>query len=338
MMLAASKGGFSYPAFHRLLLKSVHRSDRHSHPVLRYFVSNNPNGRSNKRLDAFKVETSEAVDEITSDGTNSRKHDAGHTEMATNETSTASTDFTVSSVSSTGSIKTTPKAPWSRYLVQILRRGAGGIASTAGFLSSAATSIIADRAQFRKSKPTVEALRLFLNKSGIDLELSQSLNIHLLRNVIVLGRIQRVLAERSDRREITKAKEKISIPSKEEALRYMKYATAAYGSNMIAAAEMGARGTFDTRFKAPLTKTRISEHIGVPEDDIVLADVDYSGDVNNLRHFVAVDHAHKKVVLAIRGTFTLSEILVDVAAFSRKFRSGLDLLTESVVEGWINTV
>ena len=48
-------------------------------------------------------------------------------------------------------------------------------------------------------------------------------------------------------------------------------------------------------------------------------DVDYGNDINHLRHFVAVDHANKKVVLSIRGTFTLSEIVVDVAAFSRKW-------------------
>ena len=47
-------------------------------------------------------------------------------------------------------------------------------------------------------------------------------------------------------------------------------------------------------------------------------DVDYGNDINHLRHFVAVDHANRKVVLSVRGTFTLSEIVVDVAGFSRK--------------------
>ena len=37
-----------------------------------------------------------------------------------------------------------------------------------------------------------------------------------------------------------------------------------------------------------------------------------------LRHFVAVDHANKNIVLAIRGTFTISEVVVDAAGFSRK--------------------
>ena len=308
MIMISSKGALSYPTlFQRLLLRSVRRTNDHHHNSLRYLASNTGNGRNGEKLGAFHVDSLEAVDEKPLATTKNDK------------IQDSATDTSSSTISSTGSVKSTTVAPWSRYFVQVLRRGAGGIASTAGFLSSAATSIITDRAQFRRAKPTVEALKLFLNKSGIDLELSQSLNVHLLRNVIVLGRIQKVLAERSDRRECSKTKQTIAIPSREEALRYMRYATSAYGSNMIAAAEMGARGIFDKRFNAPVTKTRISEHIGIPEDDIVLADVEYSGDVNNLRHFVAVDHANQKVVLAIRGTFTLSEIIVDVAAFSREF-------------------
>ena len=39
---------------------------------------------------------------------------------------------------------------------------------------------------------------------------------------------------------------------------------------------------------------------------------------NHLRHFVAVDHENEKVVLAIRGTFSLSEMVVNIAGFSRE--------------------
>jgi pimeloyl-ACP methyl ester carboxylesterase len=37
---------------------------------------------------------------------------------------------------------------------------------------------------------------------------------------------------------------------------------------------------------------------------------------------VAIDHAHPAILLAIRGTFTISEILVDVAGFARPFCGG----------------
>lgn len=207
---------------------------------------------------------------------------------------------------------------WSTYISRSLRRGAGAVASSAGFISSATTSYLTDRAQYRRIKPSVDAFVKFLNTSGIELELSPSLNYHLVRNVVVLSRIQKILNLRNDRRERTISTKTIDIPSREEALRYMRYSTAAYGSNMILAAEMDAKGKFDTRW-SPVTRTRISEHIDVPEDDIVLMDVDYGNDINHLRHFVAVDHANEKVVLSIRGTFTLAEIVVDVAAFSRTF-------------------
>lgn len=59
----------------------------------------------------------------------------------------------------------------------------------------------------------------------------------------------------------------------------MKYATAAYGDVMIRAAEMDVLGKFDDRL-SPATRERISEHCGIPVNDIVLMDVDYAGDVS----------------------------------------------------------
>jgi hypothetical protein len=58
----------------------------------------------------------------------------------------------------------------------------------------------------------------------------------------------------------------------------------------------------------------------VPTDDTVLMNVDCGGDLQHLRHFVAVDHVNKKVVLSIQGTFSLSEIVVDVTGFSREHK------------------
>jgi hypothetical protein len=63
--------------------------------------------------------------------------------------------------------------------------------------------------------------------------------------------------------------------------RYMKYATAVYGETMIRAAEMDVLGKFDSRL-SPVTRTRISEHCSIPEDDIVLMDIDYGGNVSAL--------------------------------------------------------
>lgn len=55
---------------------------------------------------------------------------------------------------------------------------------------------------------------------------------------------------------------------------------------------------------------QISQHIGVAKEDIVMY-VTPGGGMDVLRHFIAVDRTKKAVVLAIRGTFSVSEILVD---------------------------
>jgi hypothetical protein len=36
-----------------------------------------------------------------------------------------------------------------------------------------------------------------------------------------------------------------------------------------------------------------------------------------MRHMIVVDHSHRNIIMSIRGTFSLSEIAVDMAAFSR---------------------
>jgi hypothetical protein len=191
---------------------------------------------------------------------------------------------------------------------------------------------------FASLKPLVDSLVHFLKKSGIDLELSKSLNVRLLDNVILLARVQKLLLQDRDIRDLVAAAAAPAVgtvagvavvPSNEEALRYMKYATAAYGDSMIRAANLDVKGdlSFFGIQNKKLTKTRVSEHINVPERDIIAMDVEYGGDSNHLRHFVAVDHAHQKIVLAIRGTFTISELVVDAAGFSSKRRNG------TIIEG-----
>jgi hypothetical protein len=71
-------------------------------------------------------------------------------------------------------------------------------------------------------KPTVEALKRFLKTSGIDLELSRSLNVRLLDNIVILGRIQTFALEGRDRRDLVLLpKAKDQLPTPEESLRYV---------------------------------------------------------------------------------------------------------------------
>jgi hypothetical protein len=214
-----------------------------------------------------------------------------------------------------------------RPLIKSIRKGAGGMVSGVGFLSSSLVSLASDKVPMAGRLKPVKALQKFLKTTGIDLELAPSLNHRLFTNILLLQKVQWVILQETlrsgDRRElavedITKSSQ-IEIPSWDEARRYMRYSTAVYGQAMIRAAELDARGRIDGRLQT-VTKECISEHIGVPTDDIVLMDVDHGGDSQHLRHFVAVDHVNKKVVLSIRGTFSLSDVVVDVAAFSREYK------------------
>jgi hypothetical protein len=62
------------------------------------------------------------------------------------------------------------------------------------------------------------------------------------------------------------------------------------------------------------TRKKISKHIGVQEDDIIAMFVKAGGSMFILRHYLAVDKKKKAVVLAIRGTFSMTGILIDTQA------------------------
>jgi hypothetical protein len=63
-----------------------------------------------------------------------------------------------------------------------------------------------------------------------------------------------------------------------------------------------------------VTRKKICEHIGLKEDDIIAMFVKPGGNMFVLRHFLAVDTDRKAVVLAIRGTFSVSGVLIDTQA------------------------
>lgn len=199
--------------------------------------------------------------------------------------------------------------------------------ATTGFLSSTRAAHSADESPFARLQPSVKAFTDFLNKTGIDSEISETIGLHFLPRLGLLSQIQTILNQRYDRREMSRIPQPVDgLPTSEEAFRFMRYATAVYGSDMIAAAQLGQMEA--SKKETPErhdTRGWIADHIGIPPKDIVLLDVDYHSEkanekkvnLDHLRHMVAVDHARQKVVLSIRGTFTLSEIVVDITAFSR---------------------
>jgi hypothetical protein len=116
---------------------------------------------------------------------------------------------------------------------------------------------------------------------------------------------------------------------------YVKCATAAYGATMIDSADLlqvfgkkvvvyplveGASETARRR--------KISRYIGVHENDIVDL-VSPGGSMDVIGYFLTVDHRKKKVnkskgvvILAIRGTFTISGLKVDAEAYGKTYLDG----------------
>ena len=66
----------------------------------------------------------------------------------------------------------------------------------------------------------------------------------------------------------------------------------------------------------------VCEHIGLPSSDILVWEMDLGEDLEYLRHFCAIDHVHKQVVLAIRGTFSVTSTLVDLVGYCDDFCGG----------------
>jgi hypothetical protein len=89
---------------------------------------------------------------------------------------------------------------------------------------------------------------------------------------------------------------------------------AAYGTEMIRSAldQEAHPHQFENQMKA------IAFHCNVEPEDIRILAVDYGGDMNMLRHFVAIDRTTQSVVLALRGTLSVSGALVDMQAMDCK--------------------
>jgi hypothetical protein len=62
----------------------------------------------------------------------------------------------------------------------------------------------------------------------------------------------------------------------------------------------------------------IAFHCNVVPEDIRILEVNDGGDMHVLRHFVAIDREISSVVLAIRGTLSVSGALVDMQAMDCK--------------------
>lgn len=107
----------------------------------------------------------------------------------------------------------------------------------------------------------------------------------------------------------------------------MRYATAAYGTEMILSAIDVEANLSDLETE----REAIAFHTGISQADVKLLKLreredqdlgDCTTPTLSLPHFIAVDHRHKAVVLALRGTLSISGALIDIQAMDSPYCTG----------------
>lgn len=184
-------------------------------------------------------------------------------------------------------------------------------------------------------------LRGYLVFSGVGGELLDAfLSPGSLSAMIILGRIQKernVVGDEDSRRSRVAMKTLPSnIPDKDafksvmtEAAIYTRYASAAYGAETMKAAKLLQNVNTKTDHFSIFQTTcemkrlrKISKYVGVPVGDIIVS-TPPGGDSDILGHIITVDRRMKAIVLALRGTYTISGVKTDLQFFSKKFCNGV---------------
>jgi len=198
------------------------------------------------------------------------------------------------------------------------------VVAAIGLIEGVIVGLAMNKAQFWEMEPSIDKFRDYIQKSGVQLELEGALTPRFATNLLILRKIQQHSMGNVYETHGT------PITIDEEALRFMRYANAAYGTKVMRAAEYATQGKIITRSNS-FTKERIICHILEQANATTVGpnatiDVKIITEANAkekyLRHFVAVDHYKKAVVLSLRGTFNLPEMLDDVVAFSAPFLGG----------------
>jgi hypothetical protein len=194
-------------------------------------------------------------------------------------------------------------------------------------VSADIVSLIVDRNKMMKWMETLTELKSYLDASGVSNELDESIikplySGRLLDNLKILSDIQGnmykdrniIIAQITSIHELN---EYIQVGH-----RMMRFATSAYGTEMIRSAldrEVSIHEFIGQDDNYQIHKA-IAFHSGISDvNDIRILEVNDGGDMHLLRHFVAIDHLSQSVVLAIRGTLSVSGALVDMTAMDGTF-------------------
>ncbi|EOD13375.1 hypothetical protein EMIHUDRAFT_459552 [Emiliania huxleyi CCMP1516] len=206
----------------------------------------------------------------------------------------------------------------------------GGVALVSGVV--VASAIYRRRAALRSRlsrwTEALELVKAFGDSSGLEAELSPGRSP--LRNFALTSAVQAL----TDRRAAAAAQlgsahaAALSPASLREASRYMRFASAAYGAALMALFGLlppPTREQLELSVEAA-DRAGICTHTGIRTEDLLRLDtasLDVAGSSDCLRHFLAVDSAGGgAVVLALRGTASLSDVVHDAVAYSEPFCGG----------------
>lgn len=169
----------------------------------------------------------------------------------------------------------------------------------------------------------------YLETTQLQSELEVGFNNRLLGNLWALAEIQKKLPGRLEqvvlKNEDEAALHAKSLPSMKQAQRFMRYSTAVYGPGMVAAVQQENSGKAVIDEVNDSIQKCLVQHVdpfNLKEKDVLVADTADGDSLECLRHVVTIDHSEKCIVLAIRGTLSLSSIYIDVAGFAHDFCGG----------------
>ena len=216
-------------------------------------------------------------------------------------------------------------------LIFPLRVVLGGFAFCCGFCCNTCFDIFGKTSKQETWDETKDALSDFLKESGIMDEVQLGWNQRFIQNARLVNAIERHIYPNGSRIEATRIdnenenyiEENSSITTTcdvKKACRIMKHATAAYGPQVI------ANAVFESGERLPPLPTdksqyAIMKHIGIPNkpENIVVMKLKYGEKLNYLRHFCVIDNKNKCIVLAVRGTYSVSSTYVDLAGYCEEF-------------------
>lgn len=202
------------------------------------------------------------------------------------------------------------------YPFAAFRKLAGALLSGAGFSWNAIRDVTKAGQHHLEWKRALGRLQEYLEDSGIQLEMNLAMNERFITNISVYDEVQREIGH--DRQEASKLDCVPSdIPELAEAAHFMRFATAVYGSEMIASSVLECgHHTVDITELDDGNEAHAFAYTRCLKEDAVVVDVNSGGSMDYLRHFCVVDHSKKALVLALRGTFSISGLVTDLVGFT----------------------